>query len=122
MLITQISELFDITFIADDAITPMLQGAKSVKGNKISFKTQRTLTRQEAWNLFLTFLEISGFTAIAESNPKIRRIVTLETAQQITTPCLYWRCLLATLPDNDEMVRFVYFVENTSLDTITNHS
>ena len=27
-------------------------------------------------------------------------------------------CLQAHLPDNDEMVRFVYFVENTSLDTL----
>ena len=86
MLINQISELFDITFVADDSITPMLQGAKSVRGNKISFKTQRTLSKREAWNLFLTFLDISGFTAISEGNPKIRRIVTIEAARKSPLP------------------------------------
>lgn len=117
MLINQISELFDITFIADDSIIPMLHGAKSVRGNKISFKTQRTLSKREAWNLFLTFLDIAGFTAIAEGNPRIRRIVTVEAARKSPLPA-YIGVSANTLPDNDEMVRFVYFVENTSLDTL----
>jgi general secretion pathway protein D len=117
MLINQISELFDITFVADDSITPMLQGARSVRGNKISFKTQRTLSKREAWNLFLTFLDISGFTAISEGNPKIRRIVTIEAARKSPLPA-YIGVPASTLPNNDEMVRFVYFLENASLDTM----
>lgn len=117
MLINQISELFDITFIADDSITPMLQGARSVRGNKISFKTQRTLTKREAWNLFITFLDIAGFTAISEGNPRIRRIVTVEAARKSPLPA-YIGVPASTLPDNDEMVRFVYFVDNAALDTI----
>lgn len=117
MLINQISELFDITFIADDSISPMLQGARSVRGNKISFKTQRTLTKREAWNLFITFLDIAGFTVISEGNPKIRRIVTIETARKSPLPA-YIGVPASTLPDNDEMVRFVYFVDNALLDTI----
>lgn len=117
MLINQISELFDITFVADDSITPMLQGARSVRGNKISFKTQRTLSKREAWNLFLTFLDISGFTAISEGNPKIRRIVTIEAARKSPLPA-FIGVHASTLPDNDEMVRFVYFLENASLDTL----
>lgn len=117
MLINQISELFDITFVADDSITPLLQGARSVRGNKISFKTQRTLSKREAWNLFLTFLDISGFTAISEGNPKIRRIVTIEAARKSPLPA-YIGVPASTLPNNDEMVRFVYFLENASLDTM----
>lgn len=117
MLINQISELFDITFVADDSITPMLQGAKSVRGNKISFKTQRTLTKREAWNLFITFLDIAGFAVISEGNPRIRRIVTVEAARKSPLPA-YIGVPASTLPDNDEMVRFVYFVDNASLDTI----
>ena len=65
MLINQVSELFDVTFVADDSIMPMLQGAKSVRGNKISFKTQRPLTRKDAWDLFITFLDIAGFAVSA---------------------------------------------------------
>lgn len=117
MLINQISELFDITFVADDSITPLLQGARSVRGNKISFKTQRTLSKREAWNLFLTFLDISGFTAISEGNPKIRRIVTIEAARKSPLPA-YIGVPASTLPNNDEMVRFVYFLENASLETM----
>lgn len=117
MLINQISELFDLTFIADDSITPMLQGAKSVRGNKISFKTQRTLSKREAWNLFITFLDISGFTVIAGPNPKVRRIVTIENARKSPLPA-YIGVPASALPDNDEMVRFVYFVDNAALETL----
>ena len=117
MLINQISELFDVTFIADDSITPMLQGTKTVRGNKISFKTQRPLTRQEAWNLFITFLDIAGFAVISEASPKIKRIVTIDVARKsplqafIGTPP-------SELPNSDQMVRYVYFVENAALETI----
>lgn len=117
MLINQISELFDLTFVADDSITPMLQGAKSIRGNKISFKTQRTLSKREAWNLFITFLDISGFAVIAGPNPKIRRIVTIEAARKSPLPA-YIGVPATTLPDNDEMVRFVYFVDNAALETL----
>lgn len=117
MLINQISELFDVTFVADDSITPMLQGAKSVRGNKISFKTQRPLTRKEAWDLFLTFLEISGFTVISEANPKLKRIVTIELARKSPLPA-YIGVSPSALPNSDEMVRYVYFVENAALETI----
>lgn len=117
MLINQISELFDLTFVADDSITPMLQGAKSIRGNKISFKTQRTLSKREAWNLFITFLDISGFAVIAGPNPKIRRIVTIEAARKSPLPA-YIGVPATALPDNDEMVRFVYFVDNAALETL----
>ncbi len=117
MLINQISELFDVTFVADDSITPMLQNAKSIRGNKISFKTQSPLTKREAWNLFLTFLDISGFTVISEASPRIKRIVTLDAAKRSPLPA-YIGVPAAALPNSDEIVRFVYFVENADLKTI----
>ena len=116
-LINQVADLFDLTFVADDSITPMLANTRSVRGNKISFKTQRTLSKREAWNLFLTFLEIAGFAVISDANPKIKRIVTIELARKSPLPA-YIGVPSSTLPDNDSMVRFVYFVENTSLETI----
>ena len=56
ILINQVSELFDVTFIADDSITRCLQGAKSVKGNKISFKTQRPLNQKRSMESFYNLL------------------------------------------------------------------
>lgn len=117
MLINQVSELFDVTFVADDSITPMLQGAKSVKGHKISFKTQRPLTKREAWDLFLTFLDLAGFAVISEPNPKLKRIVTVELARKSPLPA-YIGVPPSSLPDSDEIVRYVYFVENAALETI----
>lgn len=117
MLINQISELFDVTFVADDSITPMLQGAKTVKGNKISFKTQRPLTRKEAWDLFITFLDIAGFAVISEANPKLKRIVTIDLARKSPLKA-FIGVPPSELPNSDEMVRYVYFLENISLETV----
>ncbi len=117
MLINQISELFDLTFVADDSITPMLQGAKTVKGNKISFKTQRPLTKKEAWDLFVTFLDIAGFAVISEANPKLKRIVTIDLAKKSPLRA-FIGVPPSELPNSDEMVRYVYFVENAALETI----
>lgn len=118
-LINQIADLFDITFITDDAISPMSQNplVKSVKKNRISFKTQSLLTKKEAWDIFLAFLEISGFTVIAEASPKIKRIVTLDLAKKSPLPA-YIGVSPSTLPSNDEMIRYVYFIENADLKTI----
>lgn len=117
VLINQISELFDVTFITDDSIAPMLQSGKSVRGNKISFKTNNPLTKREAWDLFLTFLEIAGFTVIAEAQPKLRRIVPITVAYKSPLPA-YIGISPELLPSNDEVIRYVYFVENIDLRTI----
>lgn len=117
MLINQVSELFDVTFVADDSIMPMLQGAKSVRGNKISFKTQRPLTRKDAWDLFITFLDIAGFAVISEANPKLKRIVTIDLARRSPLKA-FIGVPPSELPNSDEMIRFVYFLENISLETV----
>lgn len=116
-LLSQISDLYTITFIADDSISPMLQGAKSIKGHKISFKTQQPLTKNQAWNLFLTFLDLAGFALVSEDDPKIKKIVTIETARKSPLPS-YIGVSPATLPSNDQMIRYVYFVENGNLETL----
>src|SRR2546426_5574225 len=35
------------------------KGGKAIKGNKISFKTNKPLTKAQAWDLFVTFLDIA---------------------------------------------------------------
>lgn len=118
-LLNQISELFDLTFITDDAISPMPQNpmVKSIKKNRITFKTHSLLTKKEAWDIFLAFLEISGFTVINEANPKLKRVVTLELAKK-SPLAAYIGTSPADLPTNDELIRYVYFVENADLKTI----
>lgn len=116
-LLTQISELFDVIFITDDAIDPLTPGAKSLKGNKISFKTHKALTKKAAWNIFLTFLDLVGFALVPEATPGIYRVVTALQAQKSPVPT-YIGIDSRKLPDNDQVIRYVYFIENARIDTI----
>jgi len=116
-LLNQISEIYHITFITDETISPLSPGAKALKGNKISFKTQKPLTQKEAWNLFLTFLDLAGLSIVPQADPKMFRIVGTEAAQRSSIRS-FIGVDSSILPDNDEMIRYVYFIENSSLDTI----
>ena len=113
----QIEDIFEITFISDDALTPLPQGKKAIKGNKISFKTNPPLSKKEAWNLFVTFLDIAGFAITPQSDPKVFRITTIEAARRSPLPT-FIGVDPTTLPDTDELIRYVYFLENASTETI----
>lgn len=120
--VKQIADIFKVTFISDDAIDPLPKGSteapsKALKGNKISFKTNAPVTKQEAWNLFITFLNISGFSIVPQPDPTIYRIQTIKSAQRspIST---FIGVHFESLPESDEIVRYLYFVENATLDSL----
>lgn len=115
--VKQIEDVFEVTFISDDALTPLGQGKKAIKNNKISFKTNNPLSKKEAWNLFVTFIDIAGFAITPQADPKIFRITTIETARKSPLPT-FIGVDYKTLPDNDELIRYVYFLENASTETI----
>lgn len=118
-LLKQISSLYDVVFITDDMVNPMPEGKKALKGNKISFKTNKPLTKKAAWNLFLTFLEMAGFTLTTESKPNIYRVVQIPNGSPIKAPIpSYIGIDPNKLPTNDQMIRYVYFIQNTSTNTI----
>lgn len=116
-VVTQVSEIFDVTFITDDIVSPQPTGAKSLKGNKISFKTQRALSKKDAWDLFLSFLDLAGFAVVPQTNSKIYKIMPIDSANRSSL-----RSFIgidpSMLPNNDETIRYVYFIENTSIDAI----
>jgi general secretion pathway protein D len=113
----QIEDIFEIIFLTDDALNPLPQGKKALKGNKISFKTNQLLSKKETWNLFVTFLDLAGFAIIPQADPKFFRISTIESARKAALPT-FIGIDSALLPDNDELIRYVYFLENASTDTI----
>lgn len=115
--VKQIEDIFEVTFITDDALTPLPQGKKAIKNNKISFKTHTPLSKQQAWNLFVTFLDIAGFAVTPQADKKVFRITTIEAARKSPLPT-FIGVDYTTLPDTDELIRYVYFLENASLDTI----
>jgi general secretion pathway protein D len=113
----QIEDIFEITLITDDAINPLPQGKKPIKNNKISFKTNQPLSKKETWNLFVTFLDLAGFAIIPQADSKVFRITTIEAAGKEPLPT-FINIDSSLLPDNDELIRYVYFLENASPDTI----
>jgi len=115
--IKQTEEIFEVTFISDDSLQPLPQGKKSVKGNKITFKTHTPLSKKEAWNLFISFLDIAGFAVIPHNSPRVFRIVSIDAARKSPIPA-YIGVDPTTLPDSDEIIRYVYFLENASTETI----
>ena len=38
--VKQIEDIFEVTFISDDALSPLPQGKKAIKNNKISFQNK----------------------------------------------------------------------------------
>ena len=115
--VKQIEDIFEVTFITDDALSPLPQGKKAIKNNKISFKTNQALSKKEAWNLFITFLDIAGFAIIPQADPRIFRITMIDAARKSPLPT-FIGVDASTLPDTDELIRYVYFLENASVDTI----
>lgn len=116
-LVKQVELIFDISFLSDDAIEPLLKGARAIKGNKLTFKTQHPLTRTQAWELFVTFMQIAGLSVVKHALPRTYRITNLESARKMPMPSFIGSAY-TELPDSDELIRFVYFIENSSMETI----
>ena len=101
----------------DDALEPLPQNTKTLKGNKITYRTEKPITRARAWSVFNTFLNIAGFAIIPHANPRTYRIVPIAQAQRGPVPT-YIGVPFTTLPDTDELIRYVYFLENNTVEGI----
>jgi general secretion pathway protein D len=115
----QIEQLFDVTFVPDDIVIPMLSGKKAVKGNKITFRSNKPLKKSDVWSFFLTALDLAGLALVPMPQPQFFRITKIDDARKSPIP-VYIGVSPDTLPDNDQLIRFVYFIEEGSLTTIKN--
>ncbi len=116
-LLSYIESVFNIRFITDDIIV----GAKdakgapipvsSVAGHKINFRTNKNLTFKEAWDLFVTFMHISGFNIIPMTSDRFYRVVPVAKSMTETVPT-YIGVDYNVLPDTEMIVRYVYFTKN----------
>ena len=127
-LVKQIGSIFNITFISSDILNPDPQKL-NIGAFKISFKTHKPLSKTNAWSLFLSFLEMSGFMTIpdeststindvkaplsANNNTIIYKIVPLDKAIQEPLPT-FIGLEYSLLPKNDQIIRYIYFLENST--------
>jgi general secretion pathway protein D len=116
-LVRYIEELFAIKFFVDDDLNPPPAGGALLKGNKITFKTNKPMTRDAAWTLFLKFLDMAGLTVVESQITGFYRITTVTNANKEVLPT-FFNTSVNTLPDNSLKVRYIFFVKNSSLATI----
>ena len=100
----------NVKFVTDD-ILDTSKSTQKLAGNKISFRTNAPLSKQESWNLFITFLSMAGLDIIPMNQAGFYRIVPLPGSSQEPIPA-YIGASPLLLPDNDMMVRYVYFMQN----------
>lgn len=112
-LVTQVSDIFGYTFITDDIVEPAAPGAQPIQGQKISFKTEQPLTKTQAWNLFISFLDLARLNITPLAEPGFYRITETSAAMKRPVPTFIGTDF-NKLPDSDQIVRYVYFVENSS--------
>ncbi len=116
-LVRYIEELFAIKFFVDDDLNPAPPGGALLKGNKITFKTNKPMTRDAAWTLFLKFLDMAGLSVVESQITGFYRITTVTNANKEVLPT-FFNTSATTLPDNSLKVRYIFFVKNSSLATI----
>ena len=116
-LVRYIEELFAIKFFVDDDLNPPPPGGALLKGNKITFKTNKPMTRDAAWTLFLKFLDMAGLSVVESQITGFYRITTLTNANKEVLPT-FFNTSVDSLPDNSLKVRYIFFVKNASLATI----
>jgi len=115
----QIERIFDVKFILPESIDPLPAEVKGKKleGNKVSFRTQKPLTKQEAWNLFVTFLDLAGFAIVAGVLPKTYHIKVIDQARKSALPS-YIGVHPDELPSSDEMIRYIYFIKQAKAEVV----
>lgn len=109
-LLSYMEAVHHIKFVTDDII-PTAKDPKGVTGHKITFRTNKTLTRKESWDLCVTFLHIAGLDVVPMMQSGFYRLVSLTKANNEPIPT-YIGVDSEVLPDNDMVVRYVYFVRN----------
>lgn len=112
-----IQELFNVIFLPDDIVKPLIQNGGTLEGHKLSFKSNRGLSHEEVWSIFVRFLDMAGLVIYPTSLPDTYRITSATGANQKPLP-VYFDDALLDIPDNPGKVRYVYYVKNNSLATI----
>ncbi len=102
--------IHNIKFISEDILSPS-KDAKGLSGHKITFRTNKILSKKESWDLFLTFLHIAGLDVIPMAQAGFYKIVPFAKANSDAIPS-YIGVNSELLPDNDMIVRYVYFARN----------
>jgi len=88
---------------------------KGLEGAKVSLTIRQPLTIDEAWEVFLTVLETSGFSIVKVG--EVHKIIPKD--KKLTEPLpSYFNVPIEQLPDSDITIRYVVFLTNIQVGDI----
>lgn len=88
---------------------------KTLADSKVSLSIRDPLTPDGAWTVFLTVLEMGGFTIVKVGD--VHKVIPKD--QKLTQPLpVYINVPVETLPDSDLVIRYVTFLQNLNVDSV----
>ncbi|MBT4594908.1 hypothetical protein HOD08_03450 [bacterium] len=89
---------------------------KDIDSIKVSLQTPSPLTKKQAWEMLLTMLEINSFSLVDGPNDLCKIVKSKDSGKEVL-PIYSTATGTAPedLPDNDQMIRYVYFMKNNHL-------
>lgn len=88
---------------------------KTLSDIKVSLTIREALTVDGAWNIFMTLLEVSGFSIVEVGG--LHKVLPKDKKLTEALPS-YINVPYATLPDSDLTVRYVMFLQNLQVDAV----
>lgn len=119
LFLKEIEELFQVSFIYDSQVRGESGKSEATQKEaseiKITFRTNRPFTKQQAWAVVDAFLELAGFARVrvAETDD-IWRITKIDGARKEALPS-FIGIDPSNLPDSG-LIRYVYFLKNSNAD------
>ncbi len=114
-IVSEISRIYKITFLTDDAVKVPDSKVPPLSDSKISFKTNKALPKKQAFDLFTKLLELAGWSITPTNDPKLYRITVTDTANKSPLPT-FINTPVDTLPQNEQRIRYICLLENSSTD------
>ena len=112
-----IEAICNVHFITDDTFTPVTPNSISLKATKITFQSPRPLTKEQAWKLFIQFLDIAKLAMIPTLEKNTYRIPSIQNATQEILPT-YFDTDPEHLPNDSMLIRYIFFVKQSPVNTI----
>ncbi len=88
---------------------------KDLEAQQVTLITNKPQSVEKAWDVLLTLLEANNFTIINVDG--LYRVVQTTTSRQQPLPS-FAGIEPEKLPDNDKMIRFIYFLTNIKADQV----
>lgn len=104
-VVNYMAELRNINLLPDKALADI----------KVSLTIREPLTIDGAWNIFLTLLEVSGFSIVEVGG--LHKVMPKDKKMTEALP-IFINVPYTTLPDSDLTVRYVMFLQNLQIDSV----